>query len=77
MAYETAHWYLLGRVNYSLERFKEGLSVLGVLRAMTENTDAFRPAFCFTPEILNCDSFSSLFIIFRSENGSNKYQKKS
>ena len=36
-----------------------------------------RSVFCFSPRILNCDSFSSLFIIFRSENGSNKYQKES
>ena len=77
MAYETAHWYLLGRTNCSLERFKEGLSVLGVLQAITENPDSFRSVFFFSPQILNCDSFSSLFIIFRNENGSNKYQKES
>ncbi len=46
IVYNTAHWYLLDRVNCSLERFKEG-------------------------------SFTSLFIIFRSDKGSNKYQKES
>jgi hypothetical protein len=38
MAYETAHWFLLERVNYSLERFKDDLSLLRVLRAMTMRT---------------------------------------
>ena len=36
MAHETAHWYLLGRVSYSLERFKDVLSVLGVRPAIKE-----------------------------------------
>ena len=77
IVYNTAHWYLLDRVNCSLERFKEGLTVLGVLRSIIENPDAFRPVFCFSPQTLNCDSFTSLFIIFRSDKGSNKYQKES
>ena len=77
MAEDTAHWFLLGRVNYSLERFKEGLSVLGVLQSITENPEAFRPVFCFSPQIIDCDLFSLLFIIIRSEKGSNVYQKES
>ena len=77
MAEDTAHWFLLGRVNYSLERFKEGLTVLGVLQSITVNPEAFRPVFCFSPQIIDCDLFSSLFVIIRSEKGLNVYQKES
>ena len=60
-----------------MERFKKGLSVLGALRAITENPETFRSVFCFSPQIIDCDSFSSLFVIIRSEKGSNECQKES
>ena len=34
----TAHWFVLGRGNACFERFKAGLSTLGVLEAMTDRT---------------------------------------
>lgn len=34
----TAHWFVLERVHAAYERFKAGLSKLGVLRAMIEIT---------------------------------------
>ena len=75
---ETARWFLLGRVSSSLERLKDGLNVLGVLGAIVDNPDIFRPAFCYVPQTLTVDLLSSLFTsISRSESGSNAYAKES
>ena len=78
IANETARWFLLGRVCSSLERLKDGLNVLGVLGAVFENPDIFRPAFCYVPQPLTVDLLSSLFTnTTRSELGSNAHAKES
>jgi hypothetical protein len=70
---KTAHWFVLERVQASLERFKAGLSVLGVLDAMCMHYEQFRDVFCYSSCTFSADTFGSLFSILRSEEGSNKY----
>lgn len=77
VANETARWFLLNRVNSSLERLKDGLSVLGVLAAVCDNPETFHDAFCYFPQTLTVDRLSSLFTTTRSEAGSNAHAKES
>jgi hypothetical protein len=70
---KTAHWFVLERVQASLERFKAGLSVLRVLDAMCMHYEQFRDVFCYSSCTFSADTFGSLFSILRSEEGSNKY----
>ena len=67
----TAHWLTLGRAWPALEQFKQGLSDLGVLKAITNNPDVFHEAFCYSPVELDADSFKNLFTVLQSEEGSN------
>lgn len=67
----TAHWFVLERVHSALERFKTGLSVLGVLEAMAAHYERFKEVFCFSVLSLNADLFGCLFTIQYSEEGSN------
>ena len=53
-------------------RFKEGLSTLGVLNAMTVYPDAFRPAFCIGHNRLTASSVDELFRPQFSAEGNNK-----
>ena len=69
---QTAHWYTLGRAWPALEQFKQGLSDMGVLEAITNNPNAFTVAFCHFPEELDALKFSGMFIVLYSEEGSNK-----
>ena len=68
----TAKWFVLGRARPALESFLNGLSTLGVLDALTQNPDVFRPAFCYYPEKLTAESTENLFQVFQSPVGSNK-----
>ena len=68
VAKKTAHWFLLERVQASLERFKAGLGVLGVFDAMCMH----REQFCYSNTDFSADTFGSIFSIMRSEKGSNK-----
>ena len=43
---QTAHWYTLGQAWPALEQFKQGLSDMGVLQAIPNNSNAFTVAFC-------------------------------
>ena len=78
IANETVRWFLLGRVCSSLERFKDGLSVLGVFGAVVDHPDIFRSTFCYVSETLTVDLLSSLFTsTSRTDAGSNAYAKES
>ena len=68
----TAKWFVLGRARTALESFLSGLSTLGVLDALKQNTTAFRPAFCYYPEKLTAESTENLFQVIQSSVGSNK-----
>jgi hypothetical protein len=48
----TAKWFVLGRARPALESFLNGLSMLGVLDALTQNPDVFHPAFAIIPKSL-------------------------
>ena len=72
VAKKTAHWFLLERVQASLERFKAGLGVLGVFDAMCMHREQFKDVFCYSRTDFSADTFGSIFSIMRSEKGSNK-----
>ena len=73
----TAHWFVLGRRHACFERFKAGLSTLGVLGAMTEHYEKFKEVFCYSNVQLNADLFDCLFTINYSDEGSNNRQRES
>ena len=51
---------------------------MGVLGAVYDNPEIFRPAFCYGSQTLTVDLFSSLFTsTFRSDEGSNAHAKES
>ena len=78
IANETVGWFLLGRVCSSLERLKDGLSVLGILQAVVDHPDLFRSAYCYVPETLTVDIRSSLFKnTSRTDAGSNAHATES
>ena len=53
-------------------RFKDGLSVLGLLEAVKQHPTLFKPLLCFTPEALTADIVANLFQPTMSEPGSNR-----
>ena len=70
----TAHWFALERVHAAYERFKAGLSELGVLRAMIENYENFKEVFCYSKVTLTAELFGCLFSVHYSDAGSNNRQ---
>ena len=68
---------MLGRGHACFERFKAGLSTLGVLGAMTEHYEKFKEVFCYSNVQLNADLFDCLFTINYSDEGSNDRQRES
>ena len=60
-----------------MERFKAGLSTLGVLGAMTEHYEKFKEVFCYSNVQLPADLFDCLFTINYSDEGSNNCQRES
>ena len=72
MIQRTSHWYTLGRAWPALEQFKQGLSDMGVLEAIINNPNAFTVAFCHFPEKIDALTFSGMFAVLHSEEGSNK-----
>ena len=70
----TAHWFVLERVHAAYEGFKEGLSELGVLRAMIENYENFKEVFCYSKVTLTAELFGCLFSVHYSDAGSNNRQ---
>ena len=70
----TAHWFVLERVHAACERFKAGLSELGVLQAMIENCEKFKEVFCYSKVTLTAELFGCLFSVHYSEAGSNNRQ---
>jgi hypothetical protein len=72
VARKTAHWFVLERVQASLERFKAGLGVLCVFDAMCMHYEQFKNVFCYSSTDFSADTFGSIFTILRSEEGSNK-----
>lgn len=69
---QTAHWYTLGRAYVAIEQFKEGLCLLGVLRAMESNPDVFNEVFCYRPLNLSLVTFNQIVSVCFSEEGSNR-----
>ena len=70
----TAHWFVLERVHAAYERFKAGLSELGVLRAMIENYENFKDVFCYSKVTLTAELLGCLFSVHYSDGGSNNRQ---
>ena len=77
VVYKTSHWFLLERVQASLERFKAGLCVLGVLDAMCLHSEQFKNVFCHSAVTLDAEKFGALFCVKRSEEGSNQFRIES
>ena len=73
----SAHWFVLGRGHAGFERFKAGLSTLGVLGAMTEHYEKFKEVFCYSNVQLTADLFDCLFTVNYSDEGSNNRQRES
>ena len=71
MIQQTAHCYTLGWAWPALEQFKQGLSDRGVLEAIN-NPNAFTLGFCHFPEKIDAVTFSCMFTVLHSEEGSNK-----
>ena len=68
---------MLGRRHACFERFKAGLSTLGILGAITEHYEKFKEVFCYSNVQLNADLFDCLFTINCSDEGSNNRQRES
>lgn len=59
-----------------INRFREGLSTMGILEAMRKHPDSFQSAFRSMPIILTADILAGVFAIQRSDAGSNKWEKE-
>ena len=60
-------------MSFFLNRFRDGLRSLGVLDKIQAYPESFRPLLCWVPSTLNADLLDELFIIRRSEEGTNKW----
>ena len=72
MAEQTAHWYVLGRSWPALEQFKQGMSILGIMEAVSSCPNAFFNVLCHFFEKLTAEVFMNLFTIVLGDEGSNK-----
>ncbi|CAM4572632.1 unnamed protein product [Leuciscus chuanchicus] len=63
---------VVNRVHGPLERFREGLTTLGLLEAVVKRKEAFRPLFCSPQQPLTADTLEDLFNIRYSDAGSNR-----
>jgi len=68
---------VLGRGHACFERFKAGLSTLGVLGAMTEHHEIFKEVFCDSNVQLTADLFDFLSTVNYSDEGSNNHERES
>ncbi|CAJ1076020.1 G2/M phase-specific E3 ubiquitin-protein ligase-like [Xyrichtys novacula] len=69
-------WYILGRNQIAIQRFKEGLASLQFLTALQQHSGVLAPILCHSSKALTASEMESLFRPDRSPRGSNRWQKE-
>ncbi|XP_048036096.1 G2/M phase-specific E3 ubiquitin-protein ligase-like isoform X2 [Megalobrama amblycephala] len=69
-------WYILYRNQYSIQRFRDGLSTLDVIHALEQHPSVFRPYMCYSVEKLKPESLEAVFKAQLSEDGSTRRQEE-
>ncbi|XP_051814886.1 G2/M phase-specific E3 ubiquitin-protein ligase-like isoform X3 [Acanthochromis polyacanthus] len=75
-ALDLAHWYVLQRTRAPFERFRDGLTALGVLEAVQRYPLQMKCLFVSGEKALTATDIESLFQIIHSERGSNAFQEE-
>uniref|UniRef100_A0A9J8B323 HECT-type E3 ubiquitin transferase n=1 Tax=Cyprinus carpio carpio TaxID=630221 RepID=A0A9J8B323_CYPCA len=73
-ALDLAHWYVLQRTRAPFERFRDGLTSLGVLDALQNYPVQSKCLFVKAEKALTANDVENLFQIIHSERGSNAFQ---
>lgn len=58
---------------FHLNRFRDGLRILGLLIKIHAYPESFRPLLCWVPSTLDSDVLDNLFIIRRSAEATNRW----
>ncbi|XP_066516189.1 uncharacterized protein [Hoplias malabaricus] len=69
-------WYIIYRNHFSIQRFRDGLSTLGVIHALEEHTSTFRPIMCYSEIRLSSASLEAIFEVQLSAEGSSQRQEE-
>nr|XP_021328571.1 G2/M phase-specific E3 ubiquitin-protein ligase-like isoform X1 [Danio rerio] len=69
-------WYIIYRNQYSVQRFRDGLSTLDVINALQQHPIAFRPYMCYSVDRLTAVSLEDVFKPQLSEPGSTRRQEE-
>ncbi|XP_059361261.1 G2/M phase-specific E3 ubiquitin-protein ligase-like [Carassius carassius] len=69
-------WYILYRNQYSIQRFRDGLSTLDVIHALEQHPSVFRPYMCYSVENLKAESLEAVFKAQLCEFGSTRRQEE-
>ncbi|XP_034534151.1 G2/M phase-specific E3 ubiquitin-protein ligase-like isoform X2 [Notolabrus celidotus] len=75
-ALDLAHWYVLQRTRAPFERFRDGLTSLGILKALQRYPLQMKCLFVSTGKALTATDMENLFQIIHSERGSNAFQEE-
>lgn len=75
-ALDLAHWYVLQRTRAAFERFRDGLTSLGVLDALQRYPLQLKCLFVKAEKGLTAADMENLFQIIHSERGSNAFQEE-
>ncbi|XP_051872649.1 G2/M phase-specific E3 ubiquitin-protein ligase isoform X1 [Pristis pectinata] len=65
-------FHVINRVHSPLERFREGLKILGVLENIQTYPEKFSELLCYKPQKLSSEIIGNLFSVNFSPNGSNR-----
>ncbi|XP_016124067.1 G2/M phase-specific E3 ubiquitin-protein ligase [Sinocyclocheilus grahami] len=69
-------WYIIYRNQYSVQRFRDGLSTLDVIHALEQHPSVFRPYMCYSVDRLTPESLEGVFKALLSEAGSTRRQEE-
>ncbi|XP_056624921.1 G2/M phase-specific E3 ubiquitin-protein ligase-like isoform X3 [Triplophysa dalaica] len=69
-------WYIIYRNQYSIQRFRDGLSTLDVINALEQHPIVFTPYMCCGVEKLTPESLEAIFKAQLSEVGSTRRQEE-
>ncbi|KAL1277296.1 hypothetical protein QQF64_023969, partial [Cirrhinus molitorella] len=69
-------WYIIYTNQYSVQRFRDGLSTLDVIHALEQHPSVFRPYMCYSIDRLKPESLEGVFKAQLSEAGSTRRQEE-
>ncbi|XP_065150556.1 G2/M phase-specific E3 ubiquitin-protein ligase-like [Paramisgurnus dabryanus] len=73
---DFVQWYIIYRNQYSIQRFRDGLSTLDVIYALEQHSFVFKPYVCCGVEKLTPESLEAIFKAQLSEVGSTRRQEE-